>query len=58
MFELQRAVSPFELCTTNRHRHGIFKWRSGGKQWIGGTQFAGTLNFLQDQLNFYTNSLT
>ena len=27
-----------------RHRHGTFKWRSGGKQWIGGNQFVNASN--------------
>jgi ribosomal protein S27AE len=27
-----------------RHRHGTFKWRSGGKQWIGRNQFVHALN--------------
>lgn len=26
------------------HRHGHFKWRSGGKQWIGGNQFVNAEN--------------
>jgi hypothetical protein len=27
-----------------KHRHGTFKWRSCGKQWIGGNQFVNASN--------------